>query len=129
MFSYTEAKQFLVESLTRDAIAHESGRYQDVGHNFDEFDASLPRGSGPDFNKLLLALNFWDGWIDARNHNWQYYEGINESDWPLLASRVIESLAKDQEISEPVVLKHFDFRARQTGEGRTKSWLARLRGR
>ena len=127
MFSYTEAKQFLVESLTRDANAHESGRYQDVGRDFDEFDTNLPRGSGPEFNKLLIALNFWDGWIDARNHDWQYYEGINESGWPLLASRVIESLVKDEEISEPVVLKHFDFRAQQSGEGRIKSWLARLR--
>jgi hypothetical protein len=58
MFSYTEAKQFLVESLRRDAIAHEAGRYRDVGQAFDEFDANLSRDDRPEFNKLFVALNF-----------------------------------------------------------------------
>src|SRR5215208_5029766 len=69
MLAYTEAKQFLIENLTRDTVAHESGRYRDIGSGFDELDANLPRDSGPEFEQLFIALAFWDGWIDARNHD------------------------------------------------------------
>jgi hypothetical protein len=109
MFSYTEAKQFLMENLMRDAIAHESDCYPDIGVGFDEFDANLPRFDRPEFNKLYIALNFWDGWIDARNHNWQYYSGINQWDWPILARRVVQAIADDGEITEPIILRHFNL--------------------
>jgi hypothetical protein len=80
MFTYAEAKQSLVENLTRDAVAHEAGHYRDIGHAFDELDANLPREGGREFDQIFIALAFWDGWIDARNHDWQYYDGIGESD-------------------------------------------------
>jgi len=129
LLTYTEAKQALIESLSRDAVAHESGRYRDIGGAFDELDANLPRDGGSEFDQLLIALAFWDGWIDARNHGWLYYDGIGQADWPVLARRIVESLAEDREITEPSILRHFDFRARQPREGRLKSLLARVRGK
>ena len=128
MFSYVEARQFLIDGLTRDAVAHEVGRYQDIGRDFDALDYSLPRDGSPQFDKLFIALNFWEGWIDARNHDWNYYEGIKESDWPGLARQIVKALADDGEITEPAVLKHFDRRADQPLRERVKSFLARLRG-
>jgi hypothetical protein len=129
MLTYIEAKQALIENLSRDAVAHESGRYQEIGSAFDEVDADLPRDGGPEFAQLLIALAFWEGWIDARNHGWLYYAGIGQRDWPVLAREVVESLAGNREITEPSVLRHFDFRARQPREGRLKSLLARLQGK
>ena len=128
MLSYAEAKQIVIDGFTHDADAHESGRYGDIGRGFDELDAGLPRDGGAEFHKLFIALAFWDGWIDARNHDWRYYEGIYESDWPVLAKRIIASVAEEQEITEPVVLRHFDFRESQPREGRLKSLLGRFRG-
>lgn len=127
--TYTEAKQSLIENLSRDAVAHESGRYRDIGSAFDEADADLPRDGGPEFDRLLIALAFWEGWIDARNHEWLYYDGIGQSDWPVLARTVVESLAADREITAHTVLRHFDFRMPPSREGRVKSLLARLRGK
>ena len=115
--TYLEAKQALIKELRRDVEAHEASRHEQVGAGFDEFDRKLPRGQGPEFDKLSIAFNFWDGWIDARNHNWLYYDGINESDWPVLARPIIASLEADEEISEPMVLDHFDFRRRDNSKG------------
>jgi hypothetical protein len=129
MLTYTEAKQFLIENLSRDAAAHEAGRYRDIGRAFDELDANLPRSGGREFDQLFITLAFWDGWIDARNHDWQYYDEIGEADWPALARKIVASLASGQEITEPAVLRHFDFRARQPRAGRLKSLLARLQGK
>jgi hypothetical protein len=129
MLTYTEAKRSLIENLTGDAVAHESGRYRNIGSGFDELDANLPRDGGPEFEQLFIALAFWDGWIDARNHDWQYYDEIGEADWPALARRIVASLASGQEITEPAVLRHFDFRARQPRAGRLKSLLAKLQGK
>jgi hypothetical protein len=71
MLAYSVARQLFIDGLTRDAIAHESGRFKDVGAGFDDLDAEMPRNRGSDFNKLLTALNFWNGWVDARNHDWK----------------------------------------------------------
>ena len=128
MFSYAEAKQRVIDGLTHDADAHESGRYGDIGIGFDEFDAGLPRDDDTKLHKLFIALAFWDGWIDARNHDWQYYEGINEADWPVLAKRIVASLAEDQEITEPVVLRRFDLQESQPRKKFVNSLLGRLRG-
>ena len=40
--------------------AAEAGRYQDIGAGFDQVDAELPRDEGPEFDKLFIALDFWD---------------------------------------------------------------------
>ena len=128
MFGYSEAKQFLIDNLTHDAIAHESGRYRDVGLGFDEFDANLPRDDRPEFNQLFIALNFWDGWIDARNHEWKYYSGISKSDWPELATHIVQAIVDDREITEPLVLQHFNLSERQSLRERFNSLLGRFRG-
>lgn len=127
MLSYSEAKQLFIAGLTRDAVAHEAQRFKDVGIGFDELDAGLPRGLGSEFDKLFIALNFWDGWIDARNHDWQYYKGIREADWPQLARQIVAALSEDREISESVVLAHFDLHERQPSKGvlrRLVDWIS-----
>ncbi len=127
MLTYSEAKQLFIDGLTRDSIAHESGRFKDVGAGFDTLNAELPRNQGPEFDKLFIALNFWDGWVDARNHDWKYYEGIRQSDWPQLAKGIVAALSKDCEISEPIVLAHFDFRQQVPSKGPLTWLLDRIR--
>jgi len=126
MLKYLEAKQAFIDGLNRDVDAHEAGRYKEVGAGFDDLDGELPRDHGPEFDKLFIALNFWDGWIDSRNHNWLYYKGIKQSDWPVLAKRIVKSLEADEEISEPMVLGHFDLRAREYSKGPIKRLFERF---
>lgn len=95
MLTYREARQALIDAFTHDIDAHQAGRYDEIGARFDELDAVISRDQGPEFDKLLRALTFWDQWTDARNHEWLYYDGINESDWPVLAKRIVASLEAD----------------------------------
>ena len=90
---------------TRDA-----GHPERVGLGFDAFDGNLPRNVGARFDKLFIALNFWDGWIDARNHDWEYYDPIQARDWPVLARSIAERIEADAEVTDTRVLRKFDFR-------------------
>jgi hypothetical protein len=114
---YSEAKQQMINGLLQAASAHEAGRLQGVATSYDALDANLPREAGPEFDRLLIALNYWEGWIDARNHNWQYYEGMREADWPQLARSIVADLEADREITNGLVLTHFDYRNRKTKPG------------
>jgi len=105
--SYPEAKALLVDRLVRDAWAHENDEYTLIGHGYDDIDVGLPRNAGPEFRKLFIALSFWDGWIDARNHEWQYYKPIEKDDWPRLARQIAGHLKNEQEIDEPTIVARF----------------------
>jgi len=110
--SYEQAKEYLITSLLRDAEAHEQGRYNAIDQGFEEFDHGLPRDRDRKFDKLFIAFNFWDGWIDARNHDWRYYKPIMQSDWPRLARLIIEDIRADREIIDPIIVDRFDLKKR-----------------
>jgi hypothetical protein len=109
MFTYEEAKGHLLEHLTHDIQAHAAGDYWQIGKGFEEFDIRLPRDNDPRFKNFHITLNFWDGWQDARNHNWRYYEGISQSDWPELAKAILQCIEEDKEITNELILERFFF--------------------
>jgi hypothetical protein len=113
MKTYKEAKEYLINNLTRDVERHLNRDFDAIGDGFGHFDTMLPRNNDPNYIKLHIALNFWDGWQDARNHDWHYYEGIRTSDWPNLAKIIIQNLKNDEEITNDSILKHFNLRPRQ----------------
>jgi len=109
MFTYEQSRKYLIEHLAKDAEHHLSGHFSKVGEAFDEFDANLPRDAGDEFNKFHIALNFWDSWQDARNHNWLYYPKIKQDDWPILAMSIVDDLSEDRNIQNHLVLECFDY--------------------
>ena len=119
--SYQEGTREMIKALLQAAAAHEAGRLAliEIPASYDLLDFGLPRGEGPEFDrfdKLLIALEFWGGWIDSRNHNWQYYDGIGADDWPRLARKIVADLEADREITDGVVLARFDFRILRAGK-------------
>ncbi len=77
-----------------------------MGESFDDFDAEFPRGA-PD---LMIAWTFWDAWIEERNQGFpNHYEGISKEAWGQLATHLIERLEKKENITQPIILRHFDF--------------------
>ncbi len=109
---YDQLRQRFIASLEAAARAHECADLQAIETGYDQLDADLPRNAGPAFAKLHVALEFWDGWIDARNHDWLYYEGLGAGDWPLLARGIVDALRQDRDITDERVLERFDFRRR-----------------
>ena len=116
---YEYLRERFVVCLDAAVRAQESDDLQAIDAGFDQLDSELPRGAGPEFDKLHVALEFWDGWIDARNHNWMYYPGLAAGDWPRLARTIVQDLQQNREISDERVLERFDFRRRPV---RTSFW-------
>lgn len=110
MFTYEQAKAFLIEHLRQDAHHHRAGWSGLIGEYFDEFDANLPRATGPEFEKLHIAINFWDYWHPARNHDWQYYPKIKQEDWPRLAESIVSDVSADRGIQDPLILSEFGLK-------------------
>lgn len=99
-----KAKELIIECLRRDIKAHKEGKFEEIGKDFDTYDAEFPRTD----RQLMIAWDFWDSWIDERNHEFPcFYKGIAQRTWPHLANHIVEKLSKGEEISDPLILKHF----------------------
>jgi uncharacterized membrane protein YeaQ/YmgE (transglycosylase-associated protein family) len=126
MLTYAAARDSLVQQLLGDAAAHDAGRYDEVGRRFDSIEREFPRGGAPELTRLRVALTFWDGWIDARNHGWQSSQSIGKDEWPPLARGVAADLIGDREITDARVRARFDSAAHGTLGDRVQTLSARL---
>lgn len=113
------AEDTLAVALLADADAHERERFGDVGERYDDVLAGLLPLKDRWTPRVSVALQFWDGWIDARNHDWRYYPGIARDDWPRLARDIARSLREGVEPTDPNLMAHF-------GPSAHRSWLTRL---
>lgn len=128
MLTYADARDTLVEQLRGDARLHVATKYDEIGRRFDRLEYQFPTGTAPELAKLHIALAFWDGWIDARNHGWPPGP-IALSQWPDLAELVSADLEADRELSAPLVLARFDLVAHPRLNERVQNLAARLRQR
>ena len=126
--SYTASRDALVTELRRDAVAHRAGAYDEVGRRFDAVERHLPQGTDPELGRLHIALTFWDGWVDARNHGWPRGP-VAQDDWPTLAERIADDLAADRDIGDATVLARFDLVRHPGLNERVQTLAARLRAR
>ncbi|MCP4535727.1 MAG: hypothetical protein GY832_01105 [Chloroflexi bacterium] len=110
MFNYDKARNLMIQRLSQAADCHKAGAYEKLEDGFDEMDDGLPRRAGLEFLKLHTSFNFWDGWIDASNHQWKYYQGIKAEDWPILAQHIVADLQADRDITNSLVLEWFSPR-------------------
>lgn len=108
MYTYAQAKAVVIQGLSADIEAHCCGAFEQVGALFDQCDGYLPRESGEEFKKLFIALGFWDAWIHACDDNWDYFRGIAQADWPVLAGEIVRLVSADQEVEDATVLAYFD---------------------
>ena len=95
----------LADAIEAAANAHDSGDLRNIDDGYDELE---PIAFGHEDPDVRLAMSFWDGWVDSRNHDWLFYEPITESDWPQFARHVASSLRSGTPISDPVVVKRFE---------------------
>jgi hypothetical protein len=102
---YHALKTGLAAALDRDRHAQLSGEIGAIGNGYEDLDGRIPRDGTAESARLLEAMCFWDYWIDARNHAWTPFYGIEEKSWPLLAHHVVYALKSDQSITDPAVLQ------------------------
>ena len=106
---YDRIRTGLAQALKRDAILHERARYLDIGKGFLNLRSLLRHGGDHRYQKLIVAIKFWDGWILARNTDWLEYPDIPERRWSDLAKTVAADLEADREISSFQVRAQFDL--------------------
>ena len=127
MRTYAVARDALVAHLREDADAHGAERYDVIGRRFDDVERHFPSGIAPELGRLHVALAFWDGWIDARNHGWPGGPIVRDA-WPELARSVAADLEADRDIAAPIVVARFDPVAHPKLNERVQHLAARLRG-
>lgn len=125
--TYDELRIAMAAALRREAEAADAGRAQVIGERYDVFDGALPRDRGSEFDKLFVALRFWDAWLDERNHGWPSFYGIARGDWTRLARGVADDLDSDRDVSDLLLIAHFRPEPPRP-PGRVRRWLARVFG-
>ena len=102
---FTDRLAALLDAAAR---AHEGGAIEEIHASF--YDAENFPGDRSCSEYAAIAYNFLDGWVDASNHDWRYYENIEKDDWPNLARAISGALRRGEPIVDERVLKHFDLR-------------------
>lgn len=100
---FEDARRFAITHLAADAQSHEQGEFEQIGGGYQHFDSALPRDLDG-FEQLFIVLNFWDLWIDERNHYFVGHCKVSQEAWPALARSIVADLSAGRPISNPTVL-------------------------
>lgn len=107
--AYADIRRRLAAAIKRDASLHKLRRYEHLGKDFLEFRSALRQGGDERYRKLVVAIQFWDAWILARNTDWLEYDHIPEQSWGLLADIVAADLLADRDIEDARIRAAFDL--------------------
>jgi hypothetical protein len=110
--SEREAASIVASALRQDASAHEAGHFETIANRYDDVYAEVLALCTDYSAPVATAFTFWDWWADARNHAWQYYDGIVRDDWPRLAHHVADAVEAGTPITDPALVRHFQRAAR-----------------
>jgi len=108
--AYDAVRQALVTGLIEDALAHDAGRYAEIGRQLPGVRHTLSRQNPSPDSRLSVALRFWRGWTEARDERWRGDEAdklIAMADWPRFARTIASDLALDRDTMEPAVVTRF----------------------
>jgi hypothetical protein len=122
----THGDRILAAALVADAAAHETGQFEAIGEVYDDVYRELLAIQDLKERRFGIALNFWDGWADARNHDWFHYPGIAQSDWPRLARGIAEALENGVDPTDAAVVARFAPENLLPLRTRLSHWWARL---
>ena len=108
--AYDAARQALVAGLTEDALAHDAGRYAEIGRQLPGVGRIVSGQNPTPASRLQVALRFWRGWTAARDERWRGDETdkpIAVADWPRFARTIAADLALDRDTMEPAIVTRF----------------------
>jgi len=110
--AYDAARQALMAGLMEDALAHDAGRYGEIGRQLSTVRATVSRHDPPWNSRLQVALRFWRRWTEARDERWRGREAgkhIAVADWPRFARTLASDLALDSNTAEPAIVSSFAY--------------------
>jgi hypothetical protein len=98
---------YLAAALERVIVRHEAGQFEELGSEYDQIEMEPLPFRDRASEAYVFAFRFWDGWVDASNHEWHHYEPLGRDAWPLLAREVIAALRKGTCPDNPVLMRFF----------------------
>jgi uncharacterized membrane protein YeaQ/YmgE (transglycosylase-associated protein family) len=110
MPAYDAARQALVAGLIEDALAHEAGRYAEIGRQLPAIRDRVSRQDPSPNRRLQLAVRFWRRWTTARDERWQSADvekPIAVADWPRFARTIASDLALDRDTTDSAIVACF----------------------
>ena len=122
----TEVDEIVAAALLQDAHTHDAGSYDRIANRYDDVYGEVLPLEGNKARRIAIAFNFWDGWCDASNHEWRYYNRIAINEWPILARHIAEKLRHGEDASDPRVLELFSPEAVQSRRISLWDWISSL---
>lgn len=99
--------KYLIKCLNEDIEKHKKDEFDELAEQYDDVYNDLLIVGEFEKRNVQIAMNFWDGWNDSSNHDWQFYEPIKKDEWIELAKTVILSLENDTEITNKIIIQYF----------------------
>ena len=122
-----EAAEILARGLEEDIKTQKHGDPLVIGEKWDDVYAELlPIEDDIDNPVYSLAFGFWDGWGDASNHNWLYYEPITEDQWPIYAKEITSSLRAGKLPENSLIIEMFSPKPKVNFIQKLKLWLSKI---
>jgi hypothetical protein len=119
-----QAHAILANALDAEAHLQETGGGRQLGDAFDPTLAQvLETGSDAD-EAVDFGFAFWDEWVDAANHDWQFHDPLTERDWPRFAREVAAAVRQGRLPDNEVLVDQIRRKPRRT----LRQWLGRLFG-
>jgi hypothetical protein len=111
MPAYNAARSAVIAGLIEDALAHEAGRYADIGRGLPAIRDTVDRQDPLWNSRLQLAVRFWSGWAAARDEGWQAGAGtpIAFAEWPRFARSIASDLACDHDTMDRTIVSRFAY--------------------
>jgi hypothetical protein len=91
-----EEYEIMASALEAAAVLQERGAIREIGENYDPTYRRILEINTNYDEAVAFAFTFWDNWVDASNHEWQYHEPIREGDWPQFARDVAHAVRQGQ---------------------------------
>ena len=105
-------RQALVDGLIEDALAHEAGRYAEIGRQFPAARDRASRQGVPSNSRLQLASRFWHRSTQACDERWpasQAEQPVSMEDWARYARTIAFALALDRDTMAPAIVSRFAY--------------------
>lgn len=120
-----EEHEIMAAALEAEAALQERGLLREIGENYDPTYGRILEVNADYDESVGFAFTFWDNWVDAYNHDWQYHDPFTEHDWPRFAREIAHAVRLGELPYNEFLIEHIRLKPRRS----FWQWLKSLFGR
>ena len=120
-----EEHGIMASALEAEAALQDRGAIREIGDIYDPTYGRILEVNADYDEAVAFAFTFWDNWVDASNHDWQYHEPIGERDWPRFAREIALAVRQGQIPDNDFLVEQIRLKPRRS----MWQWLKSLFGK